>query len=203
MRKFFVPIPPRFCTLYASASLRLPYPSSEMVNTCASLSLDSRTPAPTTTSPVFNLIPRTPWAARFMRRTSSSLQRIAMPSFVPIKISWLPVVTITQINRSPSSRLIALRPERRMLRYSSIAVRFTTPNSVTMNKFTFSWMRSRSIIVVTDSPTASGKTLTMAVPRELREPASGTSYALRRYVRPVDVKNNNVLCVRTCIICVT
>ena len=138
-----------------------------------------------------------------MRRTSLSLKRIAIPDLVPIKISWSPVVTLTEIKRSPSSRLIALRPERRMLRYSSIAVRFTTPNSVTMNKFTSSWIRSRSIIVVTDSPTASGNTFTIAVPRELREPASGTSYALRRYVRPVDVKNSNVLCVRTCIICVT
>ena len=138
-----------------------------------------------------------------MRRTSCSLKRIAIPNLVPIKMSWLPVVTLTEIKRSPSSRLIALRPERRILRYSSIAVRFTTPNSVTMNKFTSSWTRSRSIIVVTDSPTASGNTLTIAVPRELREPASGTSYALRRYARPVDVKNNNVLWVRTCIICVT
>ena len=88
---------------------------------------------PATASPLPSLIPITPCVSRPMARTSVSLKRIALPSSVAMITSSDPVVGVTQSSSSPSWRLMAIKPLRRTLAYSAIAVFLMYPFLVTMS----------------------------------------------------------------------
>ena len=65
-------------------------------------------------------------------RTSSSAKQMAWPSWVAMRIFWLPSVSFTAMRASPSSRVSARMPM--FLRFFSVSTgrRFTVPFLVTM-----------------------------------------------------------------------
>ena len=135
------------------------------------------------------LMPFTPLVLRLVGRTSSSLNIMALPALVH-KIMRFPSHTRrTFTSSSPSLRLMAISPSRRLLSYSAIAVFFTIPCLVANTKY---WLSGKSRVVITAvgcSSSASGSTFTSALPRDVREP-TGSSCTLRRYTLPLLVKNS-------------
>ena len=79
-------------------------------------------------------MPRTPAAVRPIGRTSSSLKRMVMPLRLTMKMSSLPLVSMTRTSSSPSLRLMAMMPSRRDESYSSNAVFLTVPLRVAKNR---------------------------------------------------------------------
>ena len=71
--------------------------------------------------------------SRPIGRTSLSLKRMALPSWVAMITSSLPLVGETQFSSSPSWRLIAINPFLRTFAYSAIAVFLMYPFLVTMS----------------------------------------------------------------------
>src|SRR5467141_2674211 len=124
------PWPARWCIGYSATGVRLPYPRSVMTRTSPP---GVAVALPTTVSPLPSLMPITPCVSRPMARTSFSLNRIALPRAVAMRMSSEPVVGVTQFSSSPSWRLIAIRPLRRTLAYSASAVFLIYPFLVTIN----------------------------------------------------------------------
>ena len=77
---------------------------------------------PATSSFLPRRIPITPWVSRPVARTSDSTKRMALPRRVAMMTSSEPLVGATQSSSSLSCRLMAIKPLRRTLAYSFIAV---------------------------------------------------------------------------------
>ena len=98
----------------------------------------------------------------------------------------------TEMSSSPSFRLMAMRPSRRVRSYSSMDVFFTMPCSVANMQV----LVGREVLRRDDgaemvSPFSSGSRFTMAVPRAWRD-ASGSSYTFRRYTLPFSGEEQHV-----------
>ena len=143
---------------------------------------------PMTSSSSSNRIPMTPMDTRPVTLTSVSLKRIHIPLRVTSRISWLLSVAFTSISSSPSRSTMACSPFLRTCSYSTIGVFLTMPFLVAMNRYLSSLNSRMGIMAVIFSSGISWRRFIMAVPLAVR-PASGISYAFRRYTRPVLVKN--------------
>ena len=69
-----------------------------------------------------------------MGLASFSLKHTAMPSLVAIRIFSFPVVGMTVISSSPSSRFSARMPLERMFFKAALLMRFTVPFFVTKTR---------------------------------------------------------------------
>ena len=143
---------------------------------------------PITSSSSSKRIPITPMDTRPVVLTSFSLKRMHIPFLVTRKISCLSSVAFTSMSSSPSFSTIAWSPFLRTLPYSTIGVFFTIPSLVAIKRYWSSLNSLMGIMAVIFSPGWSCRRFTIAVPRAVR-PASGISYAFKRYTRPVFVKN--------------
>ena len=89
--------------------------------------MSSTTSSEQTASSLRSLMPRTPPAARPMRRTSSELKRVPMPLRVIITTSSPGFTRRTSTSSSPSSMLMARMPLRLTFLKSPRSVFFTVP----------------------------------------------------------------------------
>ena len=103
-----------------------------------------------------------------MARTSASENLIVIPARLTMKMSSCPVVTITATSSSPSRKLSAIKPSRRLLSYSEKGRLLHVTLLVAKNKYLSEWNSRVSISACMRSPGASGRRLTMAVPRAVR-----------------------------------
>ena len=79
-------------------------------------------------------MPRTPAAARPIGRTSSSLKRIVMPLRLTMKMSSVPLVSMTLTSSSPSRRLMRDQAVAAAVSYSLNVVFLTVPWRVAKNR---------------------------------------------------------------------
>ena len=146
---------------------------------------------PTTSSSYERLIPITPIEVLPVLLTSPSENLIHNPFFVTRSICLLPSVTLTSIRSSSPWKLIACIPVFLILANSLILVFFTIPFFVAIKRYWSSSKLSTGITAVIFSSAISWRILTIAIPLAVLE-ASGISYALSLYTRPLLVKNKRV-----------
>ena len=143
---------------------------------------------PTTSLPFCKSIPLTPLAVLPMSLTSSSLNLMPSPFFVPMSISFLPSVRPTATRLSPLSIDTAMMPPALGLLNAESAVFFITPIFVHITTYLPSSNFETGSMVVSFSSVESWRRLIIAFPFACL-PASGTSYTLSQYTLPLFVKN--------------
>jgi len=127
-------VPALFCVAYSFSKLIFPYPYSERVRSFCSF--ESTIAIPTTESVwVLNLIPVTPFVLLPIGLTSVSLNLTDLPSFVIKIASSEPEVAFTQVNWSPSSNFIAVKPFDLILVNSPNSVFLINPFSVAIKRY--------------------------------------------------------------------
>ncbi len=120
-------------------------------------------------------MPLTPEVSRPIERTASSLKRLAWPDLETSSRSSSPLVSRTWTSSSSSRTLIAMIPSARIgVLYLMNSVFLTRPFAVAKARNLPSLKSRVGITAITRSPSASGSTLTSALPRAVREP-SGSS----------------------------
>ena len=134
-------------------------------------------------------MPRTPMVSRPMARTSPSSHMMALPALDTMSTFSPGATRFTEMRRSLSFRLMAIRPSRRVRSYRSIDVFFTMPCSVANMRYSSDGKSFVAMTAEMVSPFSSGSRFTMAVPRAWRD-ASGSSYTFRRYTLPFVEKNS-------------
>ena len=146
----------------------------------------------TSLSPSRRRIPRTPPAAREVRRTWETGNRMDIPCSLTITRSSASLASRIDTSSSPGSMSIALRPLERMLARRLSDIRFISPMRVANRTSRSSCSEVTASRVLTDSPSGSLKprNWTRGTPRVLRELSANNSYTFIRYTRPLLVKNS-------------